>query len=141
MLGHNFNCSYIATHTPSFRRSPLRIQRLLLQNLAHRRRHNSAFLRLILRLEIIAHLLHGDPLDALVAVDVVDDALVHEQDVWATRNVRVDGHGEDKLVVVGIEVVEVVLPDVLDVARVRPAAGEGGVLDEHHGRQVWGMLA
>lgn len=81
----------------------------LLQHLTGRRRHPSARLRRILTLEIITHLLKGDPLDALMAVDVVDDALMHQQYVWVTGDIGMDGHGENELVIIGVEVVEVIL--------------------------------
>lgn len=39
----------------------------------------------------------------------VDLPLVHEKDMWATRHIRMDGHGEDKFIVFPIEIVKVVL--------------------------------
>lgn len=64
-------------------------------------------------------------------VDVLDQPLVHEQDVGPARDVGVDGDGEDELVVLAVEVVEVVPPDVLDVAGIDPSVGVCIVLDEH----------
>ena len=74
----------------------------------------------------------SDPFHALVLVDVFNNSVVekvtvsgtyedfnrtgaiclpfmHEKDMGTSRNVRVDGHREDELVVLAVEVVEVVL--------------------------------
>ena len=41
---------------------------------------------------------HSHPSDTLVLVDMLNYALMHKQDVWPTRHVRVDGHWKDKLI-------------------------------------------
>ena len=41
---------------------------------------------------------------------MLDQALVHQQRMRTSRDVGMNGHGEDELVVLSIEVVEVVLP-------------------------------
>lgn len=51
---------------------------LLLQNLSSRRRKFGSLARRIFGLEVIAHLLHCDPFNALVLVDMFDDS-VHSQ--------------------------------------------------------------
>lgn len=51
-------------------------------------------------------------------------------DVW------VDGDGQAKLIILAVEVVEVVAPQVLYVAWVDPAMAVGHLFDEHHRRQV-----
>lgn len=79
------------------------------------------------------YLSHRHPLDTFVLVDVLDDTLMHEQNVWPTGDIRVNGHREYELVcgrncqqvilcsdrsqltIFPIEVVEMVLPDILDV--------------------------
>lgn len=61
---------------------------------------------------------------------------MHQQNLRSPRHVRVYRDGEDKLVVLPVEVIELIAPEVLDVARVDEAVAVGGALDEHHGRQV-----
>ena len=73
------------------------------------RRHHRVRRRFIPGLEIIRHLFHRDPLHPLMLVDMLDEPLVHQQHVGSARDVRVDGHGEDELVVLAVEVIEVVL--------------------------------
>jgi hypothetical protein len=51
-------------------------------------------------------------------------------------NIRVYRHGKYKLVILAIEVVEVVAPDVLDVLSGHPSMGVGRVLGEHHWREI-----
>lgn len=46
-------------------------------------------------------------------------------------DVRVHGDGEDEVVVLAVEVVEVVAPELLDRLRVHPAVGLGRGFDEH----------
>lgn len=110
--------------------SLLRLQ--LLQYLFLRSWHHGTRRRTILALEIITHLLHGDPAAtsamydgslfevcvcvcgyvpfyALVLVDMLNDSLVHQQNVRSAGNIWMDGHGKDKLVVLSVIVVEVIL--------------------------------
>lgn len=47
-----------------------------------------------------------------------------------------DRDREDKLVVLSVEVVEMIAPDVLYVARVDEAMAVGCLLDEHHRWQI-----
>lgn len=78
---------------------------------------------------------------------------MHEEHVRATRHIRVDGHGENELVVLAVVVVEMVLPvnqptamppipretylpNILDISGVNPSVAVGRVLDEHHRRQI-----
>ncbi len=44
-----------------------------------------------------------------------------------------DGDGEDELVVFSVHVVEVVPPDVFDVARIDESMTVWSFFDEHHG--------
>lgn len=123
--------------TPSFeflrllRRWRHNILLLHLQYLTRRTRQQSALGVWVLALKVVADLLHGDPLDALVLVDVLNQPLVHEQDMGAARDVGVDGDGKDELVVLAVEVVEVVPPDVLDVPGIDPSVGVCVVFDKH----------
>ena len=45
-------------------------------------------------------------------------------------------HGETKVLLLAVEVVEVVSPQVLHVARVHPPVAVGRFLNEHHRREV-----
>lgn len=92
-----------------------------LRNILGLLRQHRSFLWLLPLFELIHHLRHRDPLDALVRVDILDQPLVHEDHVWVARNVWVDGHGEDEGVVLAIEVVEVVFPEGFDCACVDPS--------------------
>lgn len=49
-----------------------------------------------------------------------------------SRNIRVDSNREDKLIILAVEVVEMVAPDILHVPRVDKAMTVRRVLDEHH---------
>lgn len=49
------------------------------------------------------------PFYALVLVDMLNDSLVHQQNVRSAGNIWMDGHGKDKLVVLSVIVVEVIL--------------------------------
>jgi hypothetical protein len=84
---------------------------LLLESngLSRRPRHQSSFSRLVLALEIINHLSHRHPLDAFVLIDVFDQTLVHQKYVWPARDIGMNRHWEDELVILAIEVIEVVL--------------------------------
>jgi len=60
-------------------------------------------------LEVIADLGHSDPLDVLVLIDVLDQALVRQQDVWSGTDIRMHHDREDGafVLVLAVEVVEV----------------------------------
>lgn len=49
------------------------------------------------------------PFYALMLVDMLNDSLVHQQNVRSAGNIWMDGHGKDKLVVFSVVVVEVIL--------------------------------
>lgn len=49
------------------------------------------------------------PFYALVLVDMLNDSLVHQQNVRSAGNIWMDSHGKDKLVVLSVIVVEVIL--------------------------------
>lgn len=49
------------------------------------------------------------PFDSLVLVDMLNDSLVHQQNVRSAGNIWMDSHGKDKLVVLSVIVVEVIL--------------------------------
>lgn len=45
-----------------------------------------------------AYLSHGHPPNAFVLVYMLDNALVHQQDVWSTRYIRVNGHRKNEFI-------------------------------------------
>lgn len=57
---------------------------------------------------------------------------MHQQHMRPSRNIRVDSNREDKLIILAVEVVEMVAPDILYVSRVHKAMAVRRVLDEHH---------
>ena len=73
---------------------------------------------------------------AVVPVDVLDDPLVHGQHGGPAAHVGVDRHRVDGVVVLAVDPVELVEPELLDVARVDEAVAVRRRLDEHHRRQV-----
>ena len=96
------------------------------------RRHPSALRRLVLALEFIAHLFKSDPFHTLVLVDIFNDSrsdqqgtphetvrtrespnlpLMHKKNMRTTRHIRMNSHGEDKFIVLAIEVVKMILPE------------------------------
>lgn len=83
--------------------------RRLLEDVPWRCWHHSAFGRFILTLEIVDHLRHCHPLDPFVLVDVLDQPLMHEQDVWSARHVWMNGHWENEFIILSVKVVEMVL--------------------------------
>src|SRR5918993_5306762 len=76
------------------------------------------------------------PAHPLVPGDVVDEALQHEQHLGPPGDIGVDGDGEDRVVVLAVDPVELVAPDLLQVPRVDEAVAVGRLLDEHHRRQI-----
>lgn len=52
------------------------------------------------------------------------------------RNIRVNGNREDKLVVLAVEIVKVITPDILDVSRVHETVAIGRLLDEQHRGEI-----
>jgi hypothetical protein len=54
----------------------------------------------------------------------------------SSRHIGVNGHGEDEFVIFAVEIVKMIAPEVLDVARIDPTMAVGRILDEHHGRKV-----
>ena len=98
--------------------------------------------RSIFPLELVTHLAHCHPLHALMLVDMLDDPsrqrsasmrtsetpevlddlpFVHQNHMWPARDIGVDSHREDELVIFAVIVIEVVFPNVFDVAGVAPA--------------------
>jgi hypothetical protein len=49
----------------------------LCENLASRRRHHGSFSWWVFRFEIIHHLLHGDPLNTFMFIDMLNEPFMH----------------------------------------------------------------
>jgi len=61
---------------------------------------------------------------------------MHKQHVRSPADVGVYRHGKDKLVVLSVEVVKVIHPNLLNIAWIYPAVRVCTVLDKHHGREI-----
>src|SRR5215204_6689217 len=68
--------------------------------------------------EIGGDLLEGRPTHPFVPIDVFDETLQHEQDLRPPGDVGVDGDGEDRVVVLAVDPIELVAPDLLEVTGV-----------------------
>src|SRR4051794_13422997 len=86
--------------------------------------------------EVVGYLLHRRPAYAVVAVDVVDQPLKHQQDLRPARDVRMDGKRVHRVVHLPVYPVELVSPHLLYVPRVDEAVAIGRAFYEHHRRQV-----
>src|SRR3954451_8139422 len=86
--------------------------------------------------EVAGGVCHEGKFDIVVALHVIEETLEHEQVLWAAGDVGVEGDGEDGVVHLPIDPVELVLPQLLDVLRADEAVAVGAGLDEHHRRQV-----
>src|ERR1700722_3136606 len=86
--------------------------------------------------EILCDLLEGRPANTPVAVDVFNQPLEHHNDLRATTHVRMDGEAERRIVHLAVDPVELLAPQVLDVARIDKAVTVRGFFDEHHRRQI-----
>ena len=63
-----------------------------------------------------------------------DHSLMHHD--FLPYYVRVDRHGEDRIVVFAIDPIELVAPHLLDIAWIDEAVAVRRLLDEHHRRQI-----
>lgn len=61
---------------------------------------------------------------------------MHQQHMRSSRNIRVDSNWEDKLIILAVEVIKMVAPDILHVPRVNKAVAVRRVLNEHHRREI-----
>lgn len=61
---------------------------------------------------------------------------MHQKNVRTTADVGMDRDGEDELIVLAIEVVEMIAPNVLHIARVDESMAIGCLFDEHHWWQI-----
>src|ERR1700691_3035149 len=85
--------------------------------------------------EIVRNLVEGGELYARMFGDIVVDALQHQQDLRPSGNVRMNGHGEHGVVVFAVDPIELIAPQLFDVARLDEAVTVGGILNEDHRRQ------
>lgn len=69
----------------------------------------------MLSFEVVDHLCHRHPLDSFVLIDMLDNALMHEKDMRAARDIGMNGHGKNELVVLAVEVVKMILTGVSTV--------------------------
>lgn len=54
----------------------------------------------------------------------------------SSRNIRMDGNREDKLIILAVEVVKVIPPDIFNITGIHEPMTVGCLLDEHHRRQI-----
>ena len=90
-------------------------------------------------LELVTNLLHGHPLDALVAIDPLNQPLVHQQHLRLAAHLRMDGNGEHEAAVfrtLAVEVFELLFPKTLDDVGVDVAVGGGLAEGELEGGPV-----
>lgn len=62
--------------------------------------------------------------------------LVHQNRMRSPRNIRMDCNRKDKLIVLAIEIVEMISPDILNIPCIHEPMAVRRCFDEHHGRQV-----
>ena len=62
--------------------------------------------------------------------------LQHENNMWMPTDVRMYGDWKAKVIVLAIEIVKMVAPQIFDVLRVHPTMRVRSFLDEHHRREV-----
>src|SRR5207248_1333994 len=86
--------------------------------------------------EVVGDRFAGHPAHALMLIDVVDEALVHRQYLGPPTHVGVDGQLVHRVVVVPVDPVKLIAPQLFDVARIDKAVAVRRLLDEHHGRQI-----
>lgn len=54
----------------------------------------------------------------------------------SSRNIRMDGNREDKLIILAVKVVKVIPPDIFDIPGIHEPMAVGCLLDVHHRRKV-----
>jgi hypothetical protein len=126
---------------------------VLLQSFLRHWKHRSLY-RFVLRLEVIHHLSHRHPFDSLMLADILNQLLMHQQDMRSPRNIRMNSHREDELVIFPIEVIEVILfcrnqqkakpstesstcpPQIIHNLTVNPAMAVRNTFLKHHRRQI-----
>lgn len=69
------------------------VNRGLLQLESRFRWHERSLGRRVLLPELIRHLLHRHKLNAFMLLEVLDQPLMHQQQMWSSRYIRVDCDG------------------------------------------------
>lgn len=67
---------------------------------------------------------------------VEDLPFKHEYYMWMPTNVGMDCHWKAKIVILPVEEVKVISPEIFNVFRINPAVGVWCFLDEHHRRKI-----
>src|SRR2546427_4257235 len=86
--------------------------------------------------KVVRNRLERHPAYPFVLIDVVDQALVHEQDLWTTADIRVNGHGKHGVVVFPIYPVKLIAPQLFNCAWVDKAMAVRRFFDKHHGWEI-----
>lgn len=104
-------------------------------------------------LEIIRQLLHGDKLYAIVLLEVLNESshvsprfndnllegkipLMHQNHMRPPTNIRMNRNREYKLIILPVEIIEVIPPNILNISRIHKPMTIRRALDEHHRRQI-----
>src|SRR5699024_8928725 len=82
--------------------------------------------------ELISDLIEGRELDAVVRLEVLDETLQHELYLRAARDIGVQGDGEDRVIVLAVDPIELVAPKIFNITRADKAVAVRRGLDEHH---------
>src|SRR5699024_726523 len=82
--------------------------------------------------EVIGDAREGGPFHFRVRVDVLDQSLQHEQDLWASRDIRVNRHRKRGIVHLAVDPVELVAPHLFNVSRVHESMAVWVLLDKQH---------
>src|SRR5581483_12259788 len=77
-----------------------------------------------------------EPMDACMAIEIVNQTLVHQQHLRTSAHVRVNSHGKHCVVVLSINPIKLISPHLLNVAGVDETVTIGRFFNEHHRRQV-----
>ena len=106
------------------------------------RRHHRAFDCFVLPLEVITDICHGYPFHTWLFADIFnqptekielkaapnysicskrDSPFQHENYMWMPTDIRMDGHRKAEVVILPVEVIKVVPPQVLHISGINPA--------------------
>ena len=74
--------------------------------------------------------------DACMRREVIEESFQHQEDLRTAGDIWVQGHRIDRLVHFPVHPVELVTPELFDIARVHEAVRVWAGFDVHHGWQV-----
>ena len=80
---------------------------------ARARRRDGSLLPRKAATEIVGNLVERAEPDARVLREIIVDPLEHQQNLRPAGDVRMNGHGEDRVIVLAIDPVELVAPELL----------------------------